>query len=204
MAKFQWKPKLAQFWNATVGKIVPRLAIRQAADAVIDASPVKQWAADVASGRMDVATWHEQMRAEIRRNVLEQYLAGKGGTGAMTARDYGACGGIIADQYRYLDPFAREVADGKLTEGQIARRSEMYVNSAREARERAAKRAAEEAGLGEVRWVMDPDPEVEHCTGDPGCLELSAMGWRKAEPWPFKVGRQDIFCGSGHTPCLTA
>jgi len=204
VAKFQWRPKVAQFWNATVGRLVPRLQVRQAAGRVLDASPVEAWAEQVASGEMGVAAWHQAMRDEIRRNCIEQYLAGRGGTGPMTAREWGSVGGMIGEQYKYLDKFAAEVAEGKLSAGQIARRSRMYVNSAREALERAGRRAAREAELNEVRWVMDPDPSVEHCTGEPGCRELAAMGWQKAEPWPFKAGRRDALPGAGLTPCLTA
>lgn len=200
--KFEWRDKLAQFWNKTVGRLIPRLQVREAADAVIDASPVKKWATRVASGEMRVGAWEQAMRDEIRRNYIEQYLAGRGGTGPMTAKEYGSIGGMIADQYRYLSDFAREVASGTLSEGQITRRAEMYVNSSREAYERAQKRAVAETDLDEVRWILDP--QAEHCTGEPGCEELAAMGWRRVAPWPFRIGRAEIFCGSGHTPCLTA
>ncbi len=199
--RFEWRDKVAQFWNKTVGRLVPRLQVRQAADHVIDVSPVREWAEQVASGEMSVGAWHQNMRDEIRRNVIEQYLAGRGGTGPMTAKDYGSIGGVVADQYRYLDPFAAEVAAGNLSAGQIAMRSVMYINSAREAYERAQRRAVEQAGFNEVRWVEDPSPEVDHCED---CVELAGRGWLPAKPWPFRSGRRDIYPGSGDTICLTS
>lgn len=202
MAKWDWRPKVARFWNRTVGRLVPRLQVRQAADVVIDRSPAPGWSQAVTDGSMPVQSWHQQMRDELRRNYIEQYLAGRGGTGQMTAKDYGSIGGMLAEQYKWLDEMAAEVAAGNLTEGQVRMRVRMYINSSREAYERAHARAAEEAGLDSVRWVLDPN--AEHCTGEPGCLELSQMGWQRTNPWPFRKGRERLYCGSGGTPCLTS
>ncbi len=207
MARFEWRPKLAQLWNRTIGRLVPRLQVQRWVNASISAVPVGEWAAQLMAGTLDVGTWQERMRGEIKREVIRQYLLGRGGVEKMTPADYGSCGGMIADQYRYLDDFADEIADGLLSEGQIRRRSEMYINSAREAFERAKERAAAEADLNEVRWELDPSPEVEHCVGEPGspgCTELSEMGWQPADPWPFRKGREKLYCGSGGTPCLTS
>jgi hypothetical protein len=204
VAKFSWRDKIAQFWNATVGKLVPRWQVNRWVTASIAAVPVGDWADQLAAGTLDVGTWQDQMRGEIKREILRQYLIGRGGLDNMSPLDYGSCGGMCGDQFRYLDNFAKEIAAGNLTKGQIRRRSEMYINSAREAFERAKERAAAEAGLNEVRWFLDPSPEVEHCHGNPGCVELSEMGWQKADPWPFRKGREKLYCGSGGTPCLTS
>jgi len=180
-----------------VGRIVPRFRVQSWANQSIDLSPVQSWATDLAEGRLSVQSWQQQMRQEIKREYIRQYLAGKGGIDQMTARDWGSIGGAIADQYRYLDRFAQEIADGKLTEGQIRMRSGMYVNSAREAFERAKKRAAAEAQMDDVRWVLGI---AEHCED---CVDLSNLGWRKSSPWPFKMGSRNAFPGSGDTECLT-
>lgn len=199
MAKFNFRDKLAQFWNATVGKIVPRFQVRRWADQSIDAVPVDDLASQLASG-LNVGAWQQSMRENIKREVLRQYLAGRGGIEKMTQSDYGRCGAIIVDQYKYLDGFAREIKEGNLTEKQIAKRAAMYINSAREAFERAMDQAIKGTDQDEVRWVLDPSPEVEHCTGEPGCKELSDLGWQKIASNPFG-GRVP---GDGKTPCLTA
>jgi len=155
----------------------------------------------LATKELRVEIWHQNMRDEIRRNVLEQYMAGRGGKGPLTVKERGSLGGMCKEQYTYLDRFAAEIAKGNLTEGQIRRRAEMYINSAGEAYERAQRRATEGTSLNEVSWVMDPPKE--HCTGDPGCTELAALGWQNREPWPFRVGGDQIYPKQGRTPCLT-
>jgi len=201
---FGWRGKLAQFWNRTVGRLVPRLQINRWVTASIEAVPVGEWAAQLAAGTLDVGTWQQNFRGEIKREYIRQYLMGRGGLEKMTSVDWGSIGGSIADQYRYLDNFAREIAAGNLSEGEIRRRSEMYINSAREAFERAKERAAKEAELNEVRWELDPSPEVEHCEGEPGCTELSEMGWQPVDPWPFVASGRETHPGQGDTPCLTS
>lgn len=89
---------------------------------------------------ISVEEWQTEMRDRIKREALRQYLIGRGGVQQMTSQDYGSLGGVIADQYRYLDGFAREIADGLLSERQIVARSRMYLRSTREAFERAMAR----------------------------------------------------------------
>lgn len=197
MPKFDWRARAAKFWNKTVGRVVPRLQIKREADRVASLSPTASWANQVASGELPVDAWEAMMRQEIKTRYIQQYLACRGGVGPMTQADYGSIGGMIADQYRYLDGFAAEIAEGKLSEGQIAMRSEMYLNSSREACERAGRRAAEVAGLTEVLWVRTPAESCEDC------ITLSNLGWQKAEPWPFKVGGVQAIPGSGATICKT-
>ena len=90
---------------------------------------------------VSLETWQTAMRQEIKDEYIRQYLLGRGGLSQMTQADWGSIGGMLREQYRYLDRFAGEIAEGQLTEGQNKRRSQMYVNSAREAYWRAAGQA---------------------------------------------------------------
>jgi len=89
---------------------------------------------------INVSQWQQDMRDRVKAEYIRQYELGKGGRSNMTAQDWGSVGGMIADQYRYLDDFAEEIAAGKLSSAQIAMRSQMYILSAREAYERASGR----------------------------------------------------------------
>lgn len=117
-------------------------------------------AARVADGLITADAWHKEMRDELKGEYIRQYLLGRGGRNQMTQVDWGSVGGSLAEQYRWLNRFADQVAGGNLTEGQIkvrsladlagivgerpfqdVRRAAMYVNSAREAFFRAQSRA---------------------------------------------------------------
>ena len=65
---------------------------------------------------IDVRMWQTEMRSQIKQSYIDKYIAGRGGIEQMTQADWGSIGGMTADQYRYLDKFADEVAGGKLSE----------------------------------------------------------------------------------------
>ena len=95
----------------------------------------------LADHEITLGQWQQTMRDEIRAEVLRQYLLGRGGKSQMAPADRGSVGGVVADQYRYLDGFAARIAAGEHTEAQIAAISRMYIRSAREGYERANMRA---------------------------------------------------------------
>ena len=198
MADFGWRSKLAQFWNRTIGKLVPRLQVQRWVTASIEAVPVGEWAAQLMAGTLDVGTWQERMRGEIKREYIRQGLIGAGGVENMDAKRWGSLGGQIADQYRYLDDFADEIAAGDLAEGTIRRRSEMYINSAREAFEREKEKAARKAEQNEVWWKRTAEESCEDC------VAFEQMGWRPVDPWPYMIGGRKARPGTGDTICLTS
>jgi len=144
----------------------------------------------VVDGVTSPEDFRELFREEIKREYIREYLLGIGGREQMTPRDWGSIGGMLAEQYRYLDEFARQIAAGELTPEQIAARAQMYVISAREAYERAHGRNAEALGMSEELWVMDESKE--HCDD---CAAYADAGWQPIGAFPMP--------GDGTTACLT-
>lgn len=145
----------------------------------------------LAEDQVNVRDWETLMRQSIKDEYIQQYVLARGGLEQMTAQDWGSIGGMLADQYRYLGNFSREIAAGELTESQIAMRSRMYIRSAREATSRANMRARgwpelpDHPGSGRTlcltncacwwsgartdgtwEFVWNLDYEAEHCTSD--------------------------------------
>lgn len=201
--RWRWVAEVRRYRNLKTGRFVSAKQVRIWTEDTIAAS------ADRAAilghllgvGRIDLPTWHQGFRDLVRREIVKQYLAGRGGEQALSLADRGRISAVCRDQWKYMDKFANEISAGTLFEPEIVRRMRMYVNSAREAYERAARIAAKDAQFDEVSWIMDP--HKEHCTGDPGCLELSARSWQSTTPWPYRNGRKDVYPGTGDTPCLT-
>lgn len=147
----------------------------------------------VAGQRLTPGDWRALMREELKGEYIRQYLLGRGGLPQMRPSDWGRVGGMLAEQYEYLEGFAAQV--GGLTEGQIKtrlarERSAMYFNSAREAFERAQAVAMKAAGHEEERWRRNPT--AESCED---CTEYESQGWQPAGHFPFP--------GDGKTACLT-
>ena len=110
----------------------------------------------------------------------------------MAAEDWGSIGGMLKEQYGWLKGFYQEVLAGDLSEAAIAMRARMYINSAREAYERALGRVAARAGMDEESWATG-FVRTEHCED---CLGYEAEGWQEIGHFPTP--------GDGSTICLTS
>lgn len=201
MAEWVWLPDLGRYRDLNSGRFVSSDQVRAWAQESIAASgnAAREAAGMLANGSLNTGDWEQVIRQELKDEYIRQYVLSKGGVEQMTSQDWGSVGGMLSDQYRYLDAFADQVAEGNLTEGQIAARAEMYFNSANEAWERANARAQgapdlpaypgdgstecrtnchctwdlvqTEDGDWEATWVIDP--AAESC---PTCIER-AQTW---------------------------
>lgn len=192
MPGWGWDPRAKRYRDVETGRFMPRSEVMAWVEESISASSM---AADqlvdfVVGGVVSPADFQALFREELKREYIRQYLLGIGGREQMTPRDWGSIGGMLAEQYRFLPGFIEEIAAGTLTPEQIAARARMYVNSAREAYERAHGRNAKAVGMTEELWVVSP--ALEHC-GD--CLDYEAMGWQPLGTFPIP--------GDGSTQCKT-
>lgn len=150
--------------------------------------------ADALAGRLarkelTLAAWETEMRALVKRAYVGEYALGRGGKGVMTRSDYGRLGGLLKQQYRHLRGFAEAAGQGELSEAQIRQRSRLYLNSARQAHERAKGAAwgvrlprfpgdgSSECGVNDrctwrlsetrkevrARWVLRPGENCDDC-----------------------------------------
>jgi hypothetical protein len=91
----------------------------------------------------NVLPWKEALRKEIKIAFTDEYCLGHGGRGSMTHTDWGRLGGLLRQQYRYLDKFERDILLGKYTDefgnlrlDAIGSRSQLYMQSSIAAYER--------------------------------------------------------------------
>ncbi len=192
MPNWRWLDSAKRYYNFDTHRFASRKDVLTWTGQSLDASGDKSARLSqlLTQGQVNLPDWQTTFRELIKREYIKQYTAGIGGLDQMTPRDWGSIGGMVAEQYRWLDDFAREIAAGNLTAGQIAARSRMYVTSANEAFERARFRSLADKNIDQERWVMDPP--AEHCED---CQVLAAMGWQPLGTFPIP--------GQGETRCLT-
>jgi hypothetical protein len=190
--------------NTETGQIMSTEAARALMENMVTSS------ANVADGMAEMLTdqqvspadFRRLLRQEIKDNYITQYLQGAGGRNTMTQEDWGSVGGMIADQYRYLEDWyddLRLTPADELSVGQIANRARMYINSSREAYERARARRAPEFGYTDKTWVLGP---AEHCED---CLALADQEAILLDEDFIAPSTGNIAIpGSGDTICLTS
>jgi len=147
-----------------------------------------------AAEAIDFKTYRNQVTDIIRQTYVDLYSMGAGGRNNLTAKDWGSIGGMLKEQYGYLNNFMDQIEAGELSQAQITVRLKMYINSASEAFWRAFARDipidlpaypgdGQTACLTNCQCQWDIKPvdggydcywilgEAEHC---PDCVENAA------------------------------
>lgn len=136
--KWVYDAKTKRYRNTETGRYIARATIVKLRDEFADESKktIAGLAAKLADKSLTVQAWETEMRAAIKAAIGAQYMFGRGGQNAMTSDDWGRTGRMAKDAYGYLRDFAQEIADSKLSEKQIAARSQLYFASTTNAYER--------------------------------------------------------------------
>jgi hypothetical protein len=185
-----WSARAKRFRDTDTGRWISTESVRDWMDTSIlhGERTAESWAEAVAADWMTPSQFNLAMRQELKEAYIRQYVVGRGGREQMTSSDWGRVGGMLRDQYRHLDAFVDDM--GTLSEGQIASRARMYINSQREAFERSNSAVQLDAGKTQELWVLGA---AEHCDD---CVALAAMGWTE-------IGGHGTVPGAGDTACLT-
>lgn len=147
--------------------------------------------ASARGGDLGAKEFRTAMRQEIKGEYIRQYIAGRGGLVQMSKSDWSSLGGMLREQYKYLEGLVSDLKSEDIHDNTLAMRARMYTNSAREAFERGRYRAVDEAGtFTEERWVLGPG---ENCQD---CIDYSMQGW-------VELGRIAAMPGDGSTVCKT-
>ena len=195
MAGYTWDSTIARYRDLR-GRFVRETTVLQYVDrGIANAQSIGQHIGTLAGeGTLSPSAFNAVMRRELKAEYIRQYVLQRGGRAAMESSDWGRIGGMLREQYRYLDQFTADIAAGNVSPAQARIRTGMYFKSAREAAERARRVAKEGAEYNEVRWVLQPG---ENC---PDCQAWARLGWQPIEPWPYGA---NCVPGSGCTVCLT-
>lgn len=127
-------------------------------------------------GDITIQQWELEMRRNVKTAFVDEYVLGKGGRNAMTQSDWGTVGRMVKDQYQFAHQFARDIADGKLSQAQIEARSRLYFESATQAYERGRV-----ASYGAPTLPAYPGDSSTRCRANCKCnwsIEETETEWR--------------------------
>ena len=192
---WNWDDRTERYRHTITGRFLSYTDVNRIVNQSIDVTiaNVENLAAAVARGDITVDTWQLAMRAQIKKAYIWQAELAAGGRSRMTPEFWGVVGGRIRGQYKYLDNFAKQLADGALTEGQVARRSRMYISSSRQVYWAIRTRKAKAKKYTEELWTAIGDANT--CQA---CSDADAMGWQPmgtfAEPGSGEVVKGETFC----------
>lgn len=176
---YTWDERLGRY-RGPGGRIVSRAQVREAIDEALRTASLRarDLALELRAGSITIDAWEVAMRELVKDVHLYSAAAVRGGWDRMTQGDYGRVGQLVRTQFRYLDGFAQDIADGRQRLGQpgFLRRAMMYAEAGRGTHEAfvqsdARKRARELGGRLEARNILG---DARHCQQ---CVALTARGW---------------------------
>jgi hypothetical protein len=135
------------------------------------------------AGQVSLEQWQIGVAAELKDAHLAQALYAIGGKNNATPANYGRVGGTLADEYRYLNGFAIDIANGGVSEAQALARIQQYGNATQQSYWREYKLLSEV-----IYWNLNP---AEHCAD---CLDLAGRS-------PYQPQDLSQVPGDGNTTC---
>lgn len=172
---------IGYFWNAGAGRFVTAggrfLAfseVRRALDVALDGAgqDARAIAAQFSSGLIGVSEFERQMQRLVKDTQLYSSAVAAGGFSQLGGAELSLLESRIAEQFRYLSNLSDDLAAGaKISPAQLAARSNLYAQSARNTYDVTYRAAQLARGYDEERNVTHPG---EHCEE---CLQESARGW---------------------------
>lgn len=131
----------------------------------------------LADDEIDVGTWQITMRQLLRDAFADQLRAGAAPESPASS-DYLLLGPLLSAQYRYLEGFARDIANGFLTFDQITARARLYIGASQEAYWLYVTRG--------VKLPAYPGDGTSECLGNCGCEWVE-----KEDGWYWVRGKDD-------------
>ncbi len=128
---------------------------------------------DLLARRISLEQWELSVAATIKDAHIANGIFGAGGVENVTQSMYGEIGSRIKQEYNYLHGFTQEIADGKLSEAQIAARLNMYANDAYGSYADTERALNMGNGMTEERAILSGD--AAHCED---CIARAALGWQ--------------------------
>lgn len=172
-----------RYRNEGTGQFVSRADINSLVEEQVNGSEqrMNDLGSSYQSGELAASVYVEAMKQELKRTHLQQAALAKGGFDRLDQSDYGRTGQALQQLYPKIVGTAEDIANGEVSEAQLAQRNTAYAGSARTLYHRT-ETANREEEIDEI-WIAKRslDPTAQHCAD---CVSYAALGWQPEETLP--------------------
>ncbi len=164
---FVFNVRHGQYEDADTRQVVPDTEIadtrfRAIADGVeVATSLLSQFT----GGDIAVRELRDDVAVELRRLHSQMFALGRGGWDAVTIADRAIIEQRVRSELAFLRELMRDVAQGNVSEAELNRRLQMYINDANTSYWEGKTEAQKDAGRREEMRVLNP---AEHCASCEG------------------------------------
>ena len=155
------------------GRFLSRKAVHAIVDKRIEklATKLRRYTRMMADGNITFDQWQQSVREAIKSAHVQNAIIGKGGRDNMTASDYGKIGQRLRQEYSYLQGFALDLLEQKVSMPMALARIGLYAESTRGSYWQGAELRQREQGYSLMRRVLDP--MAQHCDD---CIRYARAG----------------------------
>lgn len=155
------------------GRFLSEKSVQALVDGRIDKldSQLRRFTRMLADGAITLEQWQGSIREAIKAAHLQAAMVGHGGKAGMTSADYGRIGQRLRQEYAYLQGFAMDLLEQRISAPMALARIGLYAQSVRGSFWEGASIRQEKQGYGLMRRILDPS--AQHCED---CLDFAARG----------------------------
>lgn len=182
---------LGRYRNAVTGRFLSqRDALQLTSKAVAAGQQEMASLTDqLANGLLSLPDWQRRVAQIIKEIHIGQYILGRGGVKTIVPADYLEIARILKAEYGFLDGFAKEIAQQRLSVAQVKARINLYIAKARLSYWKGFAKGQQQAQKPrQMRRHLSP---AENC---PDCIGYARAGWVPAGTLPMPT--EDCQCGS--------
>jgi len=122
-------------------------------------------------GDITLDQWQGSVREALKLVHVQAAIIGNGGRETMSSSDWGKIGQRLRVEYAFLQGFARDLLDGRVSYPMAAARIGLYAQSVRGSYWEGSSIRQEKQGYSLMRRILDS--QVQHCQD---CLDYAARG----------------------------
>ena len=134
-------------------------------------SQLRRFTRMLADGAITLDQWQGSVREAIKAAHLQAAMIGHGGRTGMGAAEYGRIGQRLRQEYAYLQGFALDLLEQRVSPAMAVARAGLYAESVRGSFWEGASIRKEQQGYGLMQRVLDPT--AQHCSD---CVAYSSQG----------------------------
>ena len=155
------------------GKFLGKESVGKLVDSRIDQleANLRRYTRMLADGNLTLDQWQGSVREAIKNAHIQAALIGYGGKDEMGPAEYGRIGQRLRAEYTYLQGFARDLLDGRISNPMALARVGLYAKSVRGSYWQGTELRQQQQGFSLMKRKLDG--QAQHCQD---CLDYSARG----------------------------
>ena len=155
------------------GRFLSKASVGKLVDGRIDKleTQLKRFTRMLGDGSITLDQWQGSVREAIKAAHIQAATIGYGGRAEMGSAEYGRIGQKMRQEYTYLQSFARDLLDGRVSAPMAVARVGLYAESVRNSYWQGTEMREQQRGFSLMRRILDP--QAVHCED---CKLYSARG----------------------------